>query len=91
MNKLTLKWGTIKGWDVKTDEAKAAIQKWVDGGSSMSAMMQRDTPEQKQAILDVIDLMDEIYLDWDNRYVSREEAKEYIVNYGKEPVPVSER
>src|SRR5690348_4600625 len=86
MNSLTLKWGTVKGWDLQTPEAKLAIQKWQDYGTSLSAACQHDSPEQKQALLDAIDLMDEIYLDWDDRYVSREEAKEYILNYGK-PVP----
>lgn len=87
MNSLTLKWGTVKGWKLETSEAKAALQKWADGGVSMSAMMQRDTPEQQQALLDAIDFMDEIYLDWEEKQVSREEAKEYVRNYGKESSP----
>lgn len=82
MNSLTLKWGTVKGWDLKTPEAVAALQKWADCGRSASAMMQKDTPEQQQALLDAIDHMDEIWLDWEDKQVSREEAKEYIRNYG---------
>lgn len=81
-NCLTLKWGSVKGWDLETDEAKAALQKWADGGVSMSAMAQRDTPEQKEALCNAIDYMDEIYLDWEGKNVSREEAKEYVRNYG---------
>ena len=84
MNSLTLKWGTVKGWKLETDEAKAALQKWADFGVSMSAMAQHDTPEQKQALLDAIDFMDEIWLDWEDKSVSKEEAKEYIRNYGTE-------
>jgi len=84
MNRLTLKWGTVKGWDLHTDEAKAALQKWADGGVSVSAMAQRDTPEQKQALIDAIDHMDEIWLDWEDKQISREEAKEYVRSYGKE-------
>ncbi len=88
-NYLTLKWGTVKGWHLKTDEAKSALQKYMDAGDfSMSSMMQRDTPEQKQALIKAIDFMDEILLDWENKVVSREEAKEYVRNYGK-PTPVS--
>jgi hypothetical protein len=82
MNRLTLKWGTIKGWDVETNEAKAAILKWQNYGTSLSAACQHDTPAQKQAILDAIDLMDEIWLDWENKQVSHEEAKNYVRNYG---------
>lgn len=84
-NSLTLKWGTVKGWHLKTKEAQTALQKYMDAGDvSMSAMMQHDTPNQKQALLDAIDFMDEIWLDWDNKKVSREEAKDYVLNYGKD-------
>ena len=82
-NSLILKWGTVNGWELETDDAIAALQKWADGGMSMSAMMQRDTPEQKEALLAAIDLMDEIWLDWEGRKISREEAKDYVKNYRK--------
>jgi len=81
-NVLTLKWGTVKGWNLETDDAKAALQKWHSFGVSMSAMSHRDTPEQKQALIYAIDLMDEIWLDWEGKQVSREEAKEYVRSYG---------
>ncbi len=81
-NSLTLKWGTVKAWDVETEEARAAIQKWASYGVSMSAMMQRDTKEQKEALLEAIDHMDEIWLDWEDRKVSQDEAKEYVTTYG---------
>jgi hypothetical protein len=82
MNRISLKWGTVKSWDLETEEAREAFQKWADYGISMSAMMQKDSPEQKDALLNAIDFMDEIYLEWDGKYVSKEEAKEYIRNYG---------
>ncbi len=81
MNTLTLKWGTVKAWHLETDEAKAAFKKWADGGVSMSAAMHEDSPEQKQQILDLINTMDEIWLDWDGKQVSRDEAREYVLNY----------
>lgn len=83
MNSLTLKWGTVKGWKLETEGAASALQKWKDFGTCGSAMMQKDTPEQQQALLDAIDHMDEIWLDWEDKNVSREEAKEYVRNYGK--------
>jgi len=83
MNSMTLKWGTVKGWNLETDAAKAALQKWADHGVSLSAMSQHDTPEQRQALLDAIDHMDEIWLDWEGKQVSREEAKEYVRNYSR--------
>jgi hypothetical protein len=33
--------------------------------------------------LKLIDLVDEIWLDWEDKQVSKEEAKEYVLNYGK--------
>ena len=80
-NSLTLKWGSAKSWKLETPEAKSALQKWADGGVSMSAMLQRDTPEQKQAFIEAIDHMDEIWLVWEGKQISRDEAKEYIRTY----------
>ena len=82
-NKLVLKWGTVKAWDLESDEAMAALKKWSDYGVSMSAAMQKDSPEQKQALLEAIDLMDEIWLDWEDKKVTKEEAKAYVINYDK--------
>lgn len=84
MNSLTLKWGTVKGWNLETEEATTALQKWADFGRALGgAIMQRDSPEQQKALLDAIDHMDEIWLDWEGKKVSREEAKDYVRNYGK--------
>lgn len=83
-NSLTLKWGTVKGWDLETEEAVAALQKWADHGRTLSAAMHRDTPEQQQDLLAAIDLMDEIWLDWEGKQVTKEEAKEYVLNYRKD-------
>ena len=83
-NVLTLKWGTVKAWDLETAPAIAALEKWGAYGVPTSAMMHRDTPEQKKALLAAIDHMDEIWLDWGGEKVSREEAKAYVLNYGKE-------
>ena len=83
---LTLKWGTLKVWDLKSEASMAALRKYHEAGRvSMSAMQQHDNAAQKVAILLLIDAVDcdEIYLDWDGRHVSKEKAKEYVLNYGK--------
>lgn len=82
-NKLTLKWGTLKAWEVKTDAAHAALKKYHEDPVQWSAMMQRDTPKQKEALAELIDCCDEIWLDWEGKQVSRDEAKEYIRTYGQ--------
>ena len=81
---LTLKWGSLKSWNFESEQAKELLQKWSDVGVSMSAAMHRDTPEQKQIICELIDVggFDSVYLDWDDKEVSKKEAKEYVLNYG---------
>jgi hypothetical protein len=81
---VTLKWGTLKSWNIQNPETWSIMEKYFELGQSMSAMMQRDTDEQKELLCQVIDKIGEpVYLDWDGEYVSTEEAKEYIRNYGK--------
>lgn len=84
---LTLKWGTLKGWKLNEDSpAFKKLGEYIDAGNvSMSAMMQHDTPEQQRILCELIDVLDAetVYLDWDGKDVSKEEAKNYIMDYRK--------
>lgn len=82
---LTLKWGTLKAWNFKgNEEAIELLKRYHEIGASLSAVLQKDTPEQKEIICKLIDLVpSEIYLDWDGQYVSKEDAKKYVLDYGK--------
>ena len=83
---LTLKWGTLKKWDFTgSEKAIELLLEYCSIGSCMSAMAQVDTPRQKEIICELIDLCDgdTIYLEWDGEDVSKERAKEYVMNYGK--------
>lgn len=83
---LTLKWGTLKSWKFSGNEAAIKLfREYHEIGSSVSAMTQADTPRQKEIICELIDLCDgdTIYLDWDDKDVSKQEAKDYVMNYGK--------
>lgn len=83
---LTLKWGTLKGWNFQPDgPAFALLQKYHEGDVSLSAATQNDDDAQHQLILDIIDAVDtdQIKLDWEGTYVSKEEAKQYVINYRK--------
>lgn len=81
---LLLKWGTLKGWKVETDQSRAALERYANGGVSHSVMMQKDTPDQRAALLDLIDAIDgEITNDWSGENMTKNEAKEYISNYDK--------
>ena len=82
---LLLKWGTLKGWDLKSDASMAAMRKYHEAGSvSMSAMSQRDTEAQKDALCELIDAIDgPIQNDWSGEMMSKDEAKSYVRDYGK--------
>jgi len=83
---LTLKWGTLKAWKLSSKKAKPLLKRYFDIGASSSAMIQKDTPEQKEIICQLIDICgaDTVCLDWDGRELSREKAKKYVMNYGKD-------
>lgn len=86
-NYLTLKWGTLKSWNfTNSEKGKELLKEYYQIGSSYSAMAQKDTPRQKEIICKLIDLCDEntIYLEWLEKNVSKQEAKGYVMNYGKE-------
>lgn len=81
---LTLKWGSLKGWDVGDNEAAfAALKKYHDDPVSLSAMTQRDTDQQKSCLCDLIDAINgEIRNDWSGETMTKEEAKKYVMEYG---------
>jgi hypothetical protein len=84
-DEITLKWGTLKEWRFVTPECKELFAKYESLGSSVSAMMQRDTDEQKQLICEMIDKsnVESVFLDWDGIYVSKEDAKKYVMKERK--------
>jgi hypothetical protein len=85
VDSLSLKWGTLKSWDIHSETGMALLRRYHEIGCSLSAMAQRDTPEQKEIICQLIDgCSGDIYMDWDDEHVSKEKAKEYVRNYGKQ-------
>lgn len=82
---LLLKWGTLKGWNLESEASKAAAQKYVDFGMSGSgAMTQHDSADQKTALCELIDAIDgEISNDWSGETMTKDQAKEYVLSYGK--------
>ena len=80
---LLLKWGSIKGWDGLSEKSRELLQRWSDMGVSLSAMAQKDTPEQKEVLCELIRQFEgEISNDWDGETYSKERAIDYIKNYG---------
>lgn len=82
---ITLKWGTLKAWNLESEKGRELLRKYFELGSCMSAMCQEDTPEQKELICEMIDVCEakKILLDWDGKYVSKSKAKKYVRDYGK--------
>lgn len=79
---LTLKWGTLKGWSNLRPETVAILQRWADLGTSFSAMTQRNTPEQKAIICELIDAIDGVIEnDWTGKMLTKDKAKAYIMGY----------
>lgn len=82
---LLLKWGTLKGWSFPdNDKAVELLKKYHEHPVSMSVMAQHDTSEQKEILCRLIDVCNgPIQNDWDGKVYTKEQAKEYILNYGK--------
>ena len=79
---LSLKWGTLKSWRFG-EWAKPLLKEYSKIGSSMSAMEQEDTPRQKEIICELIDggNFERVYLEWDDKVVTKKQAKKYVMNY----------
>lgn len=86
MTTLTLKWGTLKSWNFSgSDACQILFEEYNNLGMCGSAMCQKDNQRQKEIICQLIDLCDgdTIYLEWDGEYVSKEDAKKYVIEYDR--------
>lgn len=82
---LLLKWGTLKDWKIFTLKSYDILKKYLETGVSVSCACQKDTPEQKQLICELIDSLEgKIQNDWTGDWMTKQEAKDYILNYGVE-------
>ncbi len=81
MSNLTLKWGTIKGWD-GFDEVQMSILDRFDCMSA-SCMLDRPDANRREILCELIDTINgEIWNDWDGRLMTKEDAKKYVREYG---------
>lgn len=79
---IVLKWGTLKDFRIGSQDGEKLIEKYRSLGTS-SAMTQSYSEEQKEIICRIIDACNanRILLDWNGKYVSKHEAKKYVMNY----------
>lgn len=78
-----LKWGTWKGHSGLSEENQDLFRKYAEMGTSLSAMAQRDTGEQKEVLCQLIDSVDVVKNEWSGEAMTKEEAKEYVREYSK--------
>lgn len=81
---LSLKWGTLKGWSfTEGGKAHELMKKYAALGMSMGCAQQKDTPEQKKLICQIIEAVDcdKIHLDWDGKFVTKKKAQKYVMEY----------
>jgi hypothetical protein len=79
---ITLKWGTLKAWRLKNPALKPWIDQYNDDGMNVSAMAQKDTSKQKEAICEMIKIINKpVMNDWSGEYMPIDEAIEYVMNY----------
>ena len=77
---ILFKWGTLKGWKLNSERGQELLKQYHEIGSSVSAMTQKDTDEQKALICEMIDECDGVLQsDWSGEYFTKEQAKQYIL------------
>lgn len=82
---ILLKWGSFRGFTLTSDKGIELATKYSALGRSMSAMAQKDTDEQKVIMRQMIDECGGIIQnDWDGLFYTKQEAKDYIKEYGVE-------
>lgn len=84
---LSLKFGSLKEQVFHSEKAKKLLKEFFKIGMSAGGLiMHENTERQKQIICELIDEgnFEKVFLDWDDKYVSKEKAKKYITNYGKD-------
>lgn len=81
---LTLKWGTVNGWDRMTDASVEILKRFFEDGEPVSAMADRPDDERRKILCELIDQLNgEIWNDWDGVKMTKEDAKKYVLSYGR--------
>jgi hypothetical protein len=79
---ISLKWGGVKGWSNLTDASRELLQSYFADGVPLSAMTDNPNAKRKAILCELIDqFTGEIWDDWNERKMSKEEAKTYINEY----------
>lgn len=80
---LLLKWGTLKGWSDIPESNQDILRIFLEGASS-SCAADRPDEERKHILIDLIQAHEgTIQNDWDGDFYTKDEAIDYVTNYGK--------
>lgn len=81
---ISLKWGALKAWHVHSDECLELLRRYFDKGVPPGCAMDRPNGNRKAILCELIDrcTADKIFLDWEGKDVSKEDAKKYVMEYG---------
>lgn len=76
---LTLKWGQVKFAYINSKAAQEAYQEL----NEIKCADSQDPERERLALCDLIDSLhaDTIHLEWEEKHVSKEEAKAYVMDY----------
>jgi hypothetical protein len=77
---ISLKWGILKSCKIESEEGKIAL------AALKTAEGNNPTVTPKKEICDLIDAVNckQIYLVWDGKYVSKDDAKKYVMEYPRD-------
>lgn len=81
---LTLKWGSVKGWSNLSESSVELLEEYFKDGVPMSLMQDHPTEDRVEILCRLIDNIDgTIWNDWEGKEMTKDEAKDYVRNYGK--------
>ena len=85
MGTLLLKFGTLKGWDDLSQAQIEALEKWRDSENGLGTLQASRTDESNRLLCEALDLFEDgqITNDWDGCTYTIQQAKNYIMEYGK--------
>lgn len=84
MAQLLFKWGTLKGWDGVEGESLELLREYFKDGVSMSCAADKPDQQRKEVLCKLIDSFDgELFNDWDGVEMTKDQAKKYVMEYGK--------
>lgn len=84
MASLNFKWRTLKGWEDVDGKALELLKEYYKEGVPMSCMQDRPNEDRRKILCELIDAFDgDIDNDWTGEVMTKDEAKKYVMEYGK--------